>query len=155
VIGGRVIRVQEQDFDVGAEIDALTRGRTDIGAVASFVGLVRDAADGEAVGAMTLEHYPGMTEKQLAAVETEARRRWPLTACLIVHRFGRLEPGDRIVLAVTASAHRQPAFEACAFIMDWLKTKAPFWKLEETASGPKWVEARAADDAAAARWREE
>ena len=150
-----MIRVQQEDFDVGAEIRALSAGRSDIGAIVSFSGLVRDNADDEAVGAMTLEHYPGMTEKQLAAIEHEARERWPLSACLIIHRYGRLEPGDQIVLAVTASSHRQAAFEACAFLMDWLKTKAPFWKLEETPDGPKWVDARAQDDTAAARWHED
>ncbi|MCP4329752.1 MAG: molybdopterin synthase catalytic subunit MoaE [Alphaproteobacteria bacterium] len=150
-----MIRVQQEDFDVGAEIKALSAGRPDIGAIVSFSGLVRDSADGAAVGAMTLEHYPEMTEKQLAAIEREARERWPLSACLIIHRFGRLEPGDQIVLVVTASAHRRAAFEACAFLMDWLKTKAPFWKLEETPDGPKWVDARHEDDTAAARWRED
>ncbi len=128
------VRVQEEDFDVGAEIEALTAGRTDVGAVASFVGLVRDIVPG-AGGAMTLEHYPGMTERQIEAIEREAHGRWPLTASLVIHRHGRLEPGDRIVLVVTASAHRQAAFESCQFLMDWLKTKAPFWKLEETSEG--------------------
>ena len=150
-----MIRVQEEDFDVGAEIAALTRDRTDIGAVVSFVGLVRDHAGGDDVGGMTLEHYPGMTEKQLAAIEREAGERWPLSASLIVHRYGRLAPGDRIVLAVTASDHRQAAFEACAFLIDWLKTKAPFWKCEETSDGPKWVEARTEDNTAAARWHDD
>ncbi len=150
-----MIRVQEEDFDVGAEIAALTRDRTDIGAVVSFVGLVRDHAGGDDVGGMTLEHYPGMTEKQLAAIEREAGERWPLSASLIVHRYGRLAPGDRIVLAVTAADHRQAAFEACAFLIDWLKTKAPFWKCEETSDGPKWVEARTEDNTAAARWHDD
>ena len=109
-------------------------------------------AGGAEVGAMTLEHYPGMTEKKLAEIEAEAQRRWPLQASLIIHRYGRLEPGDRIVLVATASPHRQAALEACAFLIDWLKTKAPFWKLEETAAGPHWVEARGSDDDAAARW---
>jgi molybdopterin synthase catalytic subunit len=153
-----VIRVQEEDFDIGAEIAALTEGRHGIGGVVSFVGLVRDMApvDGEdrQIGAMTLEHYPGMTEKQLAEVEAEANMRWPLEASLIVHRYGRLEPGARIVLVVCASAHRQDAFDACNFLIDWLKTRAPFWKLEETREGGHWVEARDADDAAAARWRD-
>ena len=148
-----MIRVQTQDFDVGAEIEALTRGNHEIGGLAVFVGLVRDRVGGEALGAMTLEHYPGMTEKALAGIEEEANRRWPLEASLIVHRVGRLEPGERIVLVAAASAHRQAAFEACQFLIDWLKTKAPFWKQEETASGPKWVEARAGDDEAAKRWR--
>jgi molybdopterin synthase catalytic subunit len=147
-----VIKVQREDFDVGAELTALTHGNHRIGGVASFVGLVRDVAGDQAIGAMTLEHYPGMTEKMLAKIEAEARRRWALEDCLIVHRFGRLEPGDRIVLVVTASAHRQAALEACAFLIDWLKTKAPFWKREQTAQGEQWVEARAGDDQAAARW---
>ena len=147
-----MIKVQREDFDVGAELAALTAGRTDVGGVASFVGLVRDMAGGARVGAMTLEHYPGMTEKKLAEIEAEAQRRWPLQASLIIHRYGRLEPGERIVLVATASPHRQAALEACAFLIDWLKTKAPFWKLEETAAGAQWVEARDSDDDAAARW---
>jgi molybdopterin synthase catalytic subunit len=147
-----MIRVQREDFDVGAEIDRLTRGKHGIGGVASFVGLVRSVAGGEQVGAMTLEHYPGMTERLLAEIEAEARRRWPLEDTLVIHRYGRLEPGERIVLVVTASAHRQAAFEACEFLVDWLKTKAPFWKLEETAAGPRWVEAQASDDQATKRW---
>ncbi|MBI3517472.1 MAG: molybdenum cofactor biosynthesis protein MoaE [Proteobacteria bacterium] len=147
-----MIKVQREDFDVGAELDALARDNHAIGGIASFVGLVRDVAGAQSVGAMTLEHYPGMTEKMLAKTEAEARRRWPLETCLIIHRFGRLEPGDRIVLVATASAHRQAALEACAFLIDWLKTKAPFWKLEETAAGTRWVAARASDDQAAARW---
>ncbi|HEY7688603.1 MAG TPA: molybdenum cofactor biosynthesis protein MoaE [Dongiaceae bacterium] len=147
-----MIRVQHEDFDIGAEIAALTKDRVDIGGVASFIGLVRDVAGGESVGAMTLEHYPGMTEKKLQEIDAEANRRWPLSASLIVHRYGRLEPGDRIVLVITASAHRQAALESCAFLIDWLKTKAPFWKLEDTAAGPQWVEARDSDDKAADRW---
>ncbi|MPY76450.1 MAG: molybdenum cofactor biosynthesis protein MoaE [Alphaproteobacteria bacterium] len=147
------VRVQREDFDPGREIEALTAGDTAIGGVASFIGLVRDIAGGERVGAMTLEHYPGMTEKMLREIEAEAGRRWPLQASLIVHRYGRLEPGDRIVLVITASAHRDAALEACHFLIDWLKTKAPFWKLEETGGGEKrWVDARADDDAAAGRW---
>ncbi len=147
-----MIKVQLEDFDVGAELAALTAGRTDVGGVASFIGLVRDIAGGTQVGAMTLEHYPGMTEKKLAEIEAEAQRRWPLQATLIIHRYGRLEPGARIVLVATASPHRQAALESCAFLIDWLKTKAPFWKLEETAAGPQWVEARDSDDEAAGRW---
>ncbi len=147
-----MIKVQREDFDVGAELAQLTAGRTDVGGVASFIGLVRDMAGGAAVGAMTLDHYPGMTEKKLAEIEAEAQRRWPLQGSLIIHRYGRLEPGDRIVLVATASPHRQAALEACAFLIDWLKTKAPFWKLEETAAGPQWVEARDSDDDAAERW---
>ncbi|MGH6958932.1 MAG: molybdenum cofactor biosynthesis protein MoaE [Dongiaceae bacterium] len=147
-----MIKVQREDFDVGAELAALTAGRSDIGGVASFIGLVRDMATGKSVGGMTLEHYPGMTERKLAEIEAEANRRWPLQASLIIHRYGRLEPGERIVLVATASPHRQAALEACAFLIDWLKTKAPFWKLEETAAGPRWVEARDSDDNAAERW---
>ncbi len=147
-----MIRVQREDFDLGAELAALTEGNHKIGGLAVFVGLVRDVVGKEALGAMTLEHYTGMTEKMLARIEAEANARWPLEASLIVHRFGRLEPGEPIVLVAAASQHRQAAFEACQFLIDWLKTKAPFWKLEETASGPKWVEARAGDDRAADRW---
>ena len=148
-----MIRVQTEDFDVGAEIAALTEGNHAVGGLAVFVGLVRDRVGGEALGAMTLEHYPGMTEKALARIEEEANQRWPLEASLVVHRVGRLEPGERIVLVAAASAHRQAAFEACQFLIDWLKTKAPFWKQEEMEGGPKWVEARGSDDQAAKRWR--
>lgn len=147
-----MIRVQREDFDVGAELAALTRGRTGIGGVTSFVGLVRDIAGDKRIAAMTLEHYPGMTERELEAIEAEAHRRWPLDAVLIVHRYGRLEPGERIVLVATASAHREAAFQSCQFLIDWLKTKAPFWKLEETPGGSRWVEAEASDDRAAERW---
>jgi molybdopterin synthase catalytic subunit len=147
-----MIRVQEQPFDAGAEVASLTAGRTDIGAVASFIGLVRDLADAP-ITAMTLEHYPGMTEKKLAEIEAEANARWPLQASLIVHRYGRMLPGEPIVLVATASAHRAAALEACAFLIDWLKTEAPFWKLEETGGASQWVEARTADGAAAARWQ--
>ena len=150
-----MIRVQREDFDVGKEIEALTRDRSSIGGVTSFIGLVRDVAGGEKIAAMTLEHYPGMTEKQLADIEAEAQRRWPLDAVLIIHRYGELKPGDRIVLVATASAHRDAAFDACRFLIDWLKTKAPFWKLEETSQGSRWVEAHASDDEAAKRWVEE
>ena len=146
-----MIRVQREDFDVGAELDSLTRNRHGIGGVVTFLGVVRDSGG---VTAMTLEHYPGMTEKQLAAIEIEARRRWPLEDVLIVHRYGRLTAGERIVLVVTASSHRQAAFEAAEFLVDWLKTKAPFWKLEETREGAHWVEARTSDDSAAERWKE-
>jgi len=147
-----MIRVQREDFDVGAELEALSRGKTGIGGIVSFVGLVRDVAGEQHIGAMTLEHYPGMTERALAEIEEEARRRWALEAVLVIHRYGRLEPGERIVLVATASAHRQAAFDACHFLIDWLKTKAPFWKLEETPDGPRWVAAQASDDAAAERW---
>lgn len=149
-----MIRVQREDFDAGAEMAALARGRTDIGGMAAFVGLVRDIAGGEAVSAMTLEHYPGMTERQLAKIEAEARARWPLDDCLVIHRHGRLAPGDRIVLVVTASAHRAAALDACGFLIDWLKTRAPFWKREETPAGDRWVAARESDESAAARWTE-
>ncbi len=150
-----MIRVQREDFDIGAELEALGRGKTGIGGITSFVGLVRDIAGDRRIGAMTLEHYPGMTERQLAEIAAEAERRWPLEALVIIHRYGRLEPGDRIVLVAAASAHRQAAFDACQFLIDWLKTKAPFWKLEETPDGPRWVEAQASDDAAARRWTTE
>jgi molybdopterin synthase catalytic subunit len=149
-----VIRVQAQDFDVGAEIDAMAAGNTHIGGIASFVGYVRDLNDGNTVSAITLEHYPGMTERRLNEIEQEAQRRWPLEDALIIHRYGRLEPGDRIVLVVTASAHRQAAFNATMFLMDWLKTEAPFWKLEATGDGEHWVEAREADDIAADKWKQ-
>ena len=147
-----MIRVQQAPFDVGAELAALTAGRTDIGGVASFTGLVRDMAGAQAITAMTLEHYPGMTERKLAEIEAEANARWALQASLIVHRYGRMLPGEPIVLVATAAPHRAAALEACAFLIDWLKTKAPFWKLEETAEASRWVEARASDDQAAARW---
>ena len=154
-----MIRVQREDFDIGAELDQLTAGNRQIGGVASFVGLVREMAGDASFGApgssMTLEHYPGMTEKKLAEIEAEAMARWPLDACLVIHRYGRLEPGDRIVMVATASAHRQAALESCAFLIDWLKTKAPFWKFEETAEGGNWVDARDSDDAAAARWEQQ
>ena len=147
-----MIRVQREAFDVGAELAALTAGRTDIGALASFVGLVRDHAEAP-ITAMTLEHYPGMTERKLAEIEAQALARWPLQASLIVHRYGRMLPGEPIVLVATASPHRAAALEACAFLIDWLKTRAPFWKLEETAQERRWVEPRSADDLAAARWQ--
>ncbi len=148
-----MIRLQREDFDVGAELDRLTAGRTDIGGLASFVGLVRARTEAGALTAMTLEHYPGMTEKRLAEIAAEAARRWPLADTLIVHRYGRLSPGERIVLVATASSHRQAALESCQFLIDWLKTQAPFWKLEETAAGSQWVAARVTDDRAAERWR--
>lgn len=150
-----MIRVQREDFDIGTELEALTRGKTGIGGVTSFVGLVRDVAGERRIGAMTLEHYPGMTERELERIEAEARQRWPLIASLVIHRYGRFAPGDRIVLVATASAHRAAAFEACEFLMDYLKTKAPFWKQEETPDGPRWVAAESSDDAAAARWIKE
>jgi molybdopterin synthase catalytic subunit len=147
-----MIRVQEEDFDLGGELAAMRAGNTAIGGLCSFVGLVRDMAGDADIGAMTLEHYPGMTEHALKEIEAEAHARWPLEATLIVHRYGRLEPGDQIVLVAAASAHREAAFEACHYLIDFLKTRAPFWKLEETPDGPKWVDARASDDAAVARW---
>ena len=147
-----MIRVQLEPFDAGAELAAMKAGRTDIGGTVMFLGSVRDLSRGEDVRAMTLEHYPGMTEKALADIEAEALRRWPIDASLIIHRYGRLEPGEDIVLVITASAHREAAFEACHFLIDWLKTKAPFWKLEESEAGASWVAAKESDDAAAARW---
>src|ERR1041384_3879334 len=150
------VRVQEDDFDTGAELDALTKGNKRIGGLAVFVGLVRELHVREGyhrdrVDALTLEHYPGMTEAALEEIEAEARRRWPLEATLIVHRHGRLEPGDRIVLVAVGSPHREAAFEACEFLVDWLKTKGPFWKLEETPNGGKRGGAPGADDPRAAR----
>ena len=148
------IRVQTEAFDLGTEVDAMRQGRTDIGAIASFVGLARDMNEGSGVSAMTLEHYPGMTEKALAALVDEACTRWTLRDVTVIHRVGRLLPGDPIVLVGVASHHRGEAFAACEFIMDALKTRAPFWKKEETPEGERWVDARASDDAAAARWDE-
>lgn len=148
-----IVRVQREDFDPGAALDELVHGRPDIGGVTSFLGLVRDIHGDRRIGAMTLEHFPSMTERELARIAAEAHERWPLSATLIVHRYGRLEPGDRIVMCAAASAHRQAAFDACAFLIDFLKTRAPFWKLEDTDAGERWVEARDSDDAAAARWR--
>jgi molybdopterin synthase catalytic subunit len=153
-----MIRVQGEDFDVGIELEALARGNPRIGGVASFIGLVRDfnslGGGADRVQALTLEHYPGMTEKKLAEIEAEANRRWPLDASLIIHRYGRLEPGDRIVLVATASPHREAALAACHFLIDWLKTDAPFWKSEETPQGERWVERRANDEEALERWKE-
>lgn len=147
------VRVQREDFEVGAEIDRMRRARTDIGAIVSFTGVVRDMDDGRRLTGMELEHYPGMTEAELERVEAEAHARWPLKGCQIIHRYGALEPGDNIVLVVTASAHRQAAFEAASFLMDFLKTRAPFWKRERGADGQgEWVDARETDDQAAARW---
>jgi molybdopterin synthase catalytic subunit len=148
-----MIRVQEQAFDVGHEISAIKQGRKQVGGTAVFVGTVRDINDGVGVSAITLEHYPGMTEKSLADIEAEARQRWVLDDVLIVHRIGRMEPGEDIVLVICCSKHRDNAFEACRFLMDFLKTRAPFWKLEEDGDAAKWVDARESDDAAAARWQ--
>jgi len=148
------ILVQSEAFELGAEVNAISQGRTDIGAIASFVGLARDMNEGSGVQAMTLEHYPGMTEKALTGLVEEARSRWALLDVTVIHRVGRLLPGDPIVLVAVASRHRGEAFAACEYIMDALKTRAPFWKKEETPEGERWVEARASDDAAAARWIE-
>ena len=147
------VRVQLADFDVGAEILALRRGNPKIGAIASFIGLVRDINEGDDVAVMTLEHYPGMTEKALEAIVVTARERWDILDALVVHRIGTLRPTDQIVLVVVSSAHRGEAFAACEFIMDYLKTEAPFWKKEQTDKGGRWVEARASDEDATARWK--
>jgi molybdopterin synthase catalytic subunit len=146
-----VIRVQQAEFDIGAEIAALKAGRSDIGAIVSFIGTVRDQHG--AVEEMMLEHYPGMTEAELTRIEQEANARWPLQASLIVHRTGALKPGDNIVLVVTASEHRDAAFDAARFLMDYLKTSAPFWKREQGQGGAHWVQADTKDDAAASRWK--
>ena len=146
------VRVQTQAFDPGAELNALHASNLGIGAVVSFVGYVRDFNDGQPVAGMLLEHYPGMTEKALAGIEAEARVRWPLLTVEIIHRVGALEPGEPIVFVGTSSAHRQAAFDACAFIMDYLKTRAPFWKKERTPEGERWVEGRCSDQQAAQRW---
>ena len=147
------VRVQSEDFDVGAEVRRVAGGRTDIGAIVTFSGVMRSQNDGSTVAAMTLEHYPGMTEQELEHVEREARARWPLQASLIVHRVGSLKPGDNIVLVLTASVHRQSAFAAAEFLMDYLKTRAPFWKKEQGPDGAgRWVDARDSDDRAVERW---
>ncbi len=146
------VRVQTGDFDVGAEMAAMRRGNPGIGAVASFVGVVRDLNEGAGVAEMTLEHYPGMTEKALEKIVAEAKARWDIFDALVVHRVGTLKPTDQIVMVVVASAHRGEAFKACEFLMDYLKTRAPFWKKEATSKGGRWVDARSADDAAADRW---
>lgn len=148
-----MIKVQAEAFDVGAEYAALKARRLDIGGFALFIGSVRDDSEGAKVSAMTLEHYPAMTENALAEIEGEARTRWALADVLIIHRFGRLVPGDDIVLVITAAAHRADAFAACEFLMDYLKTSAPFWKLEEDGEAKRWVEAKTSDDEAAARWK--
>lgn len=148
-----MIRVQEADFDPGAEIARLHDERADIGAVVSFTGFVRGESHGETLSSMTLEHFPGMTERELTRIADEAKTRWSLDAVTIIHRFGELKTGERIVLVVTASSHRRAAFEAAEFLMDYLKTKAPFWKREKRASGEYWVDAKESDDEAAARWR--
>ena len=144
------VRIQREDFDLAAEIAQLTRGRTDIGAVATFTGICRD----DGIVAMTLEHYPGMAEAEIERHVEEARTRWPLSGVTVIHRHGRLTPGENIVLVITASSHREAAFAAAEFLMDYLKTRAPFWKKEERAGGAGWVEARQIDAAAAERWTE-
>ncbi len=146
------VSVQIEDFDISQEIGTLTAVRTDIGAVVTFTGLVRDMGGGQPVSAMDLEHWPGMTEQALEQIETRARQRWSLQATRIVHRYGALKPGDQIVLVIAASPHRGAAFEAAEFMMDFLKTRAPFWKKETTPQGARWVDARDADDTAQARW---
>jgi molybdopterin synthase catalytic subunit len=145
------IRIQEADFDIAGESALLTEGRTDIGAVVSFSGICR-GGDGDGVAALTLEHYPGMAEAEIRRHVEEAQSRWPLLGVTVIHRVGRIEPGQNIVLVLTTSAHREAAFHAAEFLMDYLKTSAPFWKREATSSGVNWVEARAHDDDAAARW---
>ena len=149
------IRVQNQDFDLGAELDALRAGNAKIGAVASFVGLVRDVSDGADVSTLTLEHYPAMTQKALGGIVDEARARWDLIDATVIHRVGELKPTDQIVLVMVASSHRSDAFQACEFIMDYLKTQAPFWKKESTPQGDHWVETRESDDLASSRWQVE
>jgi molybdopterin synthase catalytic subunit len=146
------IRIQQADFDIGAEISALTKGRTEIGAVVSFSGICRGSEGGEAIAALTLEHYPGMAEAEIARHAETAMSRWPLTGLTVIHRVGRIAPGENIVLVLTASQHRQAAFAAAEFLMDYLKANAPFWKREEKPTGANWVEARGHDDDAAARW---
>ncbi|MCA1456220.1 molybdenum cofactor biosynthesis protein MoaE [Bradyrhizobium sp. BRP22] len=146
------IRIQEADFDIAQEIAAMSRDRTDIGAVVSFTGVCRGSENGEPIAALTLEHYPGMAEAEIRRHAEEAMSRWPLSGLTAIHRVGRIAPGENIVLVVTASQHRQAAFQAAEFLMDYLKTSAPFWKREESARGSSWIEARDHDDAAAARW---
>ena len=145
-----MIRVQQEDFDIGAEIARLKEGRSDIGAIVAFVGTVRDQSG--SIDEMTLEHYPGMTEAELKRIEAEASARWPLQASLIVHRYGTLKPSENIVLVVTASEHREAAFRAAEFLMDYLETRAPFWKRESGPQGTRWVEANARDEVAGSRW---
>jgi molybdopterin synthase catalytic subunit len=146
------VRIQTEDFDLTTEIATLRAGRASVGAVVSFVGTVRDINQGTGVSSLTLEHYPGMTEKSLQAIVAQAKSRWQLDEVLVIHRVGLLQPLDQIVLVAVTSAHRGEAFEACEFVMDWLKTRAPFWKKEATPQGERWVDARESDDAAAARW---
>lgn len=151
-----MVRVQQEDFDIAAEVARLKGRRTDIGAIVTFTGVARGSADGEPLDAITLEHYPGMTENELEQIEREARGRWRLIDALVVHRYGRLRPGDNIVLVITAASHRRAAFEAAEFLMDYLKTRAPFWKEETLADGRKrWVGAAQSDDTASARWTDD
>jgi molybdopterin synthase catalytic subunit len=147
------IRLQREAFDAAAESDKLTRGRTDVGAVVSFTGICRGSEDGEPIAALTLEHYPDMAQAEIERHVAQACERWPLFGITVIHRYGRIEPGEPIVLVITASSHRQAAFAAAEFLMDYLKTRAPFWKQVETARAKSWVEAKAADDAAAERWQ--
>lgn len=148
------VKIQNADFDVGVEMAALRRGNPKIGAVASFVGVVRDVNEGDAVAEMTLEHYPGMTEKAVEEIITQAKGRWNIYDSLVIHRIGKLKPLDQIVLVIVTGAHRGDAFAACEFIMDYLKTRAPFWKKEQASAGARWVEARESDDIAAERWHQ-
>jgi molybdopterin synthase catalytic subunit len=146
------VRLQREDFDAAAEQAALTRGRTDVGAVVTFTGVCRGAESGEPIAALTLEHYPGMAEAEIGRHVEEAKARWPLLGLTVIHRYGRIEPGENIVFVATASSHREASFAAAEFLMDYLKTRAPFWKQVEGQSGKAWIEAKGADDAAAARW---
>jgi len=146
------IRLQREAFDIAAEVRQLTRGRTDVGAVVTFTGICRADENGEPIAALTVEHYPGMAEAEIARHVEEARRRWPLFGVTVIHRYGRLTPGEVIVLVATASTHREAAFASAEFLMDYLKTRAPFWKQVESAGGSSWVEAKTADDAAVERW---
>ena len=147
------VRLQREEFDAAAEAAALTRGRTDVGALVTFTGICRGAESGEPIAALTLEHYPGMAEAEITRHVEEAKARWPLLGVTVIHRYGRIAPGENIVLVVTASSHREAAFAAAEFLMDYLKTQAPFWKQVEGAGGKTWVEAKNTDDAAAARWK--
>ena len=148
------VRIQTDDFDVAAELAALKPSNADVGAIVTFIGMVRDLNDGDIIKTLTLEHYPGMTEKSLSAIEQEAKSRWQINQSLIIHRFGTLKPSDQIVFVAVTSPHRAEAFSACEFIMDYLKTKAPFWKKEATSQGERWVEAKSSDDEAQARWKQ-
>lgn len=148
------VRIQTDDFDVAAELAAIKSSKADVGAIVTFIGMVRDLNDGDIIKTLTLEHYPGMTEKSLSAIEQEAKARWKINQSLIIHRFGTLKPNDQIVLVAVTSPHRAEAFSACEFIMDYLKTKAPFWKKEATSQGERWVEAKSSDDEAQARWKQ-